>query len=238
MTTVSIKDGKNRFTELVREAERGKTITVTRNGDPVCEMVPLRKKRRRELGSWRAVLARAGHRHSVQKCVAGFRYAAAGRFPAEALAPKEAGSSEVRLLLDSNIVVPLTRRELHKLQPRVLALLESVDNEIYVSAVSLWEIAIKVRLGKLDPLLPVQEIPDYVTGLGFHLLGMSPRHATEELAEIPEPRDPFDQMLLAQCQAEGLRLVTTDPGLLEHPLAWRAVVQIGMTTRCADTHQH
>lgn len=44
MTTVSIKDGKNRFTELVREAERGKTITVTRNGEPVCEMVPLRKK--------------------------------------------------------------------------------------------------------------------------------------------------------------------------------------------------
>lgn len=43
MTTVSIKDGKNRFPELVREAERGKKITVTRNGEPVCEIVPLRK---------------------------------------------------------------------------------------------------------------------------------------------------------------------------------------------------
>ncbi len=44
MTIVSIKDGKNRFSELVREAERGKVITVTRNGEPVCEIVPLARK--------------------------------------------------------------------------------------------------------------------------------------------------------------------------------------------------
>jgi prevent-host-death family protein len=44
MTTVSIKDGKNRFTQLVREAERGTTVTVTRNGEPVCEIVPLKRK--------------------------------------------------------------------------------------------------------------------------------------------------------------------------------------------------
>jgi prevent-host-death family protein len=44
MTTVSIKDGKNRFPELVREAEGGKVVTVTRNGQPVCEIVPLKKK--------------------------------------------------------------------------------------------------------------------------------------------------------------------------------------------------
>jgi prevent-host-death family protein len=44
MTTVSIKDGKNRFPELVREAESGKVVTVSRNGVPVCEIVPLSKK--------------------------------------------------------------------------------------------------------------------------------------------------------------------------------------------------
>ena len=45
MTTVSIKDGKNRFSELVREAESGRAVTVTRNGDPVCQIVPLRMKK-------------------------------------------------------------------------------------------------------------------------------------------------------------------------------------------------
>jgi prevent-host-death family protein len=45
MTMVSIKDAKNRLTELAREAERGKTITVTRNGKPVFNMVPYEKKK-------------------------------------------------------------------------------------------------------------------------------------------------------------------------------------------------
>jgi prevent-host-death family protein len=45
MTSVSIKDGKNRFPELVRQAESGKVVTVTRNGTPVCEIVPLKEKK-------------------------------------------------------------------------------------------------------------------------------------------------------------------------------------------------
>jgi len=44
MTTVSIKDGKNRFSALVRAAESGETTTITRNGEPVCEIVPYKKK--------------------------------------------------------------------------------------------------------------------------------------------------------------------------------------------------
>jgi prevent-host-death family protein len=44
MTTVSIKDGKNRFSELVRQAEKGKIVTITRNGEAVCEIVPLKKR--------------------------------------------------------------------------------------------------------------------------------------------------------------------------------------------------
>jgi prevent-host-death family protein len=44
MSKISIKDGKNRFSELVRAAEDGETITVTRNGKPVCEIVPYKEK--------------------------------------------------------------------------------------------------------------------------------------------------------------------------------------------------
>ncbi|MBI3676662.1 MAG: type II toxin-antitoxin system Phd/YefM family antitoxin [Proteobacteria bacterium] len=45
MTTVSIKDAKNRLTELARKAEKGETITVTRNGQPVFDIVPHKKKK-------------------------------------------------------------------------------------------------------------------------------------------------------------------------------------------------
>jgi prevent-host-death family protein len=44
MATVSIKDAKNRFPELARAAEGGEAITVTRNGKPVCEIVPCKKR--------------------------------------------------------------------------------------------------------------------------------------------------------------------------------------------------
>ena len=44
MTTVSIKDAKNRLTELARQVEKGETITVTRNGTPVFDIVPHKKK--------------------------------------------------------------------------------------------------------------------------------------------------------------------------------------------------
>lgn len=44
MSTVSVKDGKNRFPELVRAAEGGETVVVTRNGQPVCQIVPYKKK--------------------------------------------------------------------------------------------------------------------------------------------------------------------------------------------------
>ena len=44
MTTVSIKDAKNRLTALARLAEQGKSVTITRNGKPVCDLVPHRKK--------------------------------------------------------------------------------------------------------------------------------------------------------------------------------------------------
>jgi PIN domain nuclease of toxin-antitoxin system len=128
----------------------------------------------------------------------------------------------MNLLLDSNIVVPLTRRELKKLSPKIVSLLETFHGTILVSAASLWEIAIKTRLGKLDPLVPLEDLPDYVAGMGFALLGITPGHAIEELAPIPDTRDPFDRLLLAQCQVENLRLVTIDPKLLTHPLAWRA----------------
>lgn len=44
MTTVSIKDAKNRLTELARKVEQGETVTITRNGKPVADLVPHRSK--------------------------------------------------------------------------------------------------------------------------------------------------------------------------------------------------
>ena len=66
MTTVSIKEAKDRFTQLVREAEKGETITVTRNGEPVAELVAAKAKTR---GPNFAALEAWKRAHGVDKIV-------------------------------------------------------------------------------------------------------------------------------------------------------------------------
>jgi PIN domain nuclease of toxin-antitoxin system len=128
----------------------------------------------------------------------------------------------MRLLLDSNIVVPVVREEHDKLGAQVNILLNVASNNIFVSVASMWEIAIKVRLGKLALKSPLQQLPDMIASYGYTILPVDHRHAVEDLVDPPDTRDPFDRLLLAQCQIEGMRLVTTDRALQQHPLAWRS----------------
>jgi PIN domain nuclease of toxin-antitoxin system len=129
----------------------------------------------------------------------------------------------MRLLLDSNIVVPVVREEHGKLEAQVNLLLNIASNDIFVSVASIWEIAIKVRLGKLPLKSPLLQLPDAIAAYEYTLLAVDHHHAVADLIDQPATRDPFDRMLLAQCQVEGMRLVTTDRALKEHPLAWRPV---------------
>ena len=109
----------------------------------------------------------------------------------------------MNLLLDSNIVVPLTRRELKKLNPKIVALLETFQGFIFVSAASLWEIAIKTRLGKLDPLVPLEEIPGYVEGLGFALVDITARHAIVIVKYVARGNNGKPPAVFSASQPEG-----------------------------------
>ena len=127
----------------------------------------------------------------------------------------------MRLLLDSNIFVPVVRGERDKLAAQLNLLFGVPANDVFVSVASVWEIAIKVRLGKLVLKSPLLQLPDTVASYGCTILPIDQRHAVEDLVEQPNTNDPFDRILLAQCQVEGMRLVTTDRVLQRHPLAWR-----------------
>jgi PIN domain nuclease of toxin-antitoxin system len=127
----------------------------------------------------------------------------------------------MRLLLDSNIIIALTRRRLAALPSSIQAAVADEANDLHASAASLWEIAIKTRLGKLDPGLPVVDLPGYLQTAEVALMSVSHHHAVALLNPEPNTRDPFDRLLLAQCAVEGLQLITVDRALLAHPLAWR-----------------
>ena len=111
-----------------------------------------------------------------------------------------------RLLLDTHVV--LWALDDHpKLSLRARSAITNPANEVFVSAASIWEIAIKRSLGKLQA---PDSITSWIEASGFLELPITSFHA-EQAGDLPfHHRDPFDRMLVAQAQAEGLTLVTAD----------------------------
>jgi PIN domain nuclease of toxin-antitoxin system len=89
--------------------------------------------------------------------------------------------------------------------------IEDEDNSLYLSIVSLWEITIKLSLGKLDLQLSVDEMVEFflIPG-GIKILQIETSHLSI-LRDLPlHHRDPFDRLIIAQAQAEGMTLVSAD----------------------------
>lgn len=127
----------------------------------------------------------------------------------------------MRLMLDTHFVIGLVDRPPRIGRDEKWATVQSPDTDLVASTASLWEIAIKTRLGKLPIYVSPSSIPEALEQLGIPLLVIDHRHVLAELDTEPRTRDPFDRLLLAQCQIENLRLVTQDRALASHPLAWR-----------------
>jgi len=123
----------------------------------------------------------------------------------------------MRLLLDTHILLAVVERR--SLPNSMQALLKDANNEHHLSAASLWEIAIKSRLGKLRLRPSLTDLPELLDGLGIAIVPINELHALAAVEPEPNTRDPFDRMLLAQCQIEGLRLITMDRALVSHPMA-------------------
>jgi PIN domain nuclease of toxin-antitoxin system len=89
--------------------------------------------------------------------------------------------------------------------------LAETKNTLIVSAASAWEVAIKVRLGKLPTASDlVADFSGLIEREGFELPAISPEHGIRA-GLLPDPhRDPFDRMLIAQAQAENIPIVSNE----------------------------
>jgi len=125
----------------------------------------------------------------------------------------------MRLLLDTHVVLRIVNERTADLPAAVRALLSDPDSEYYVSVASLWEIAIKLRLGKLKLASGLEPLPEMLTSAGLELVPVTDRHVLAAVHPEPLTRDPFDRLLLAQCSVEEFRLITIDRALVSHTLA-------------------
>jgi len=108
----------------------------------------------------------------------------------------------VRLLLDTHVLIWWD--EGRRLSPDARRAIHDAE-EVFVSAASAWEVAVKVALGRLRPTRTVE---DAAADSGFMELPVTFRHASRVASLPPHHRDPFDRLLLAQAELEGLTLVT------------------------------
>jgi PIN domain nuclease of toxin-antitoxin system len=128
----------------------------------------------------------------------------------------------MRLLLDTHVVIAMINGRFAADFPIVYRMLIDRTADATVSVASIWEIAIKSRLGKLQTDIPFSEIPAFLVSSSIVILPIHSPHVIATPEPEPSTRDPFDRLLLTQCQVEGLRLVTVDRALTSHPLAFLA----------------
>lgn len=116
----------------------------------------------------------------------------------------------LRLLLDTHTLIWWTAADA-KLTPAAHRAILDDQNSVFVSAASAWEIATKVRLGKLpDAVELASDIEGNIRLEGFAQLAVSIRHAQFAGAFAGAHKDPFDRMLIAQALVEGLTLVSNE----------------------------
>ena len=105
----------------------------------------------------------------------------------------------MNILLDTHTLL-WTIGKSGELSKKVIKEVENIENEIFVSAVSLWEIALKTSTGKLKLSFPVAKIADYCKEMEFSLLPLDPLDAlnSQELRFQSNHKDPFDRLLVYQ----------------------------------------
>ncbi|MCF7530559.1 type II toxin-antitoxin system VapC family toxin [Neisseria lisongii] len=121
----------------------------------------------------------------------------------------------MKYLLDTHILL-WAATDSPKLSRAARAIIENWENELYFSAASIWEIAIKTGLGKPEFQVNSSLFRRTLLDNGYLELAIDGRHtaATETLPEIH--KDPFDRLLVAQSQIEGMALISADQKVIAY----------------------
>jgi len=118
----------------------------------------------------------------------------------------------MRLLLDTHVLLWALSGS-KRLADEARELIESPDNDVLFSAASIWEIAIKAQVLRLELGVDAGTIIAAARDTDFDELPISAEHAAGVAALPPHHKDPFDRLLVSQAIAEPARLVTADRAL-------------------------
>lgn len=122
----------------------------------------------------------------------------------------------MKLLLDTHLLLWAAGRS-DRLSADARALIQAEENQLFFSAASLWEIVIKRGLGREDFKVDARLLRRGLLDNGYSELPIGSEHVVAIEGLPPIHKDPFDRILLAQAQVEGITLVTADSTLVQYP---------------------
>ena len=122
----------------------------------------------------------------------------------------------MKLLLDTQVLLWAAGQP-KRLSVAARRLLGDARHELWFSAASLWEITIKAQLGRADFIVAPRVLRRGLLENGYHELAVTSEHAVQVEGLPDVHRDPFDRLLVAQAQCEGITLVTSDDIVTRYP---------------------
>lgn len=128
----------------------------------------------------------------------------------------------MKLLLDTHLLL-WTAGDPKRLSAKARKLINEPASELFFSAASLWEIAIKCGLGRDDFKVDARLLRRGLLDNGYSELPIGAEHAVAINSLPPIHKDPFDRMLVAQAMVEGITLLTSDAVVAQYPGAVRRV---------------
>jgi len=125
----------------------------------------------------------------------------------------------MKYLLDTHTLIWLIEAS-SKVSPEIRVALKFPGNSIYLSSASLWEIAIKTSLGKLDLKNPFEKLLDDLNSTNIVILQIETEYL-KKIAALPQiHKDPFDRLLIATAIAEDLTIITADENIQKYDVSW------------------
>lgn len=119
----------------------------------------------------------------------------------------------MRVLLDTHILLWWLKDD-RKLSDAAINIIENAANDIFISAVNAWEVAIKKSLGRIQ--IDMDDFLESIKSSGLGVLNITVNHACQ-VSNLPDHhKDPFDRMLIAQSIVEPMRLLTHDETLMQY----------------------
>lgn len=125
----------------------------------------------------------------------------------------------MRHLLDTQAIIWYFE-DSKNLPHKMVEEIDNPENNVFISSVSLWEIAIKISIGKLDLKYTLEELLAVIKTSDFDILQIESEYLIL-LSTLPIiHKDPFDRLLISSAKAEGLVMITSDEDIKKYDLKW------------------